>query len=94
MKVIFKFFTRLREMTGKKEEEIVLPKSVTIEEALKRVSEKHSHQFRNYLYDENERVQSHLLFLVNGRSITDLHGFKTKLKDGDKVAILPPMSGG
>jgi len=94
MKVIFKFFTRLREITGKKEEEIEVQESVTIKDALKLVSERHSHQFKNYLYDENERVQSHLLFLVNGRSITDLHGFKTKLKDGDKVAILPPMSGG
>ena len=94
MRVTLKFFTSLREITGKKEEEIELPRTVTVEEALKHISKKHGHQFRNYVYDEKGRVWSHLLFLVNGRSITTLQGFKTKLRDGDKVAILPPVGGG
>ena len=94
MRVTVNFFTSLREITGKKEEEIESPRGITVEEALGHLSKKHGHQFRNYVYDENGKVRSHLLFMVNGESITTLQGFKTKLRDGDKVVILTPVGGG
>ncbi len=34
------------------------------------------------------------MVIVNGRSINTLSGLYTKLKDGDTVAIFPPISGG
>jgi molybdopterin converting factor small subunit len=39
-------------------------------------------------------VRSYLQFLVNGRSITTMQGFKTRLREGDSVAIIPPVGGG
>jgi molybdopterin converting factor small subunit len=33
-------------------------------------------------------------FLVNGVSIRNLQGIRTKLKDGNVVAIVPPIGGG
>jgi molybdopterin converting factor small subunit len=32
--------------------------------------------------------------LINGTGIPTLEGFKTRLKEGDKVAIIPPVGGG
>ena len=94
MKVKILFFTNLREITRKKEEEIELPNTATIGQLLNHVSEKYGQLFIKYLYDEKGDARSHLTFLVNRRNATNLQGNKTKLRDGDKVAIIPPIGGG
>jgi len=94
IKVKVKFFTTLREIVGKKEEQIELSRSVTVEALLKQLSKKYGKEFEDYVYDELGNIRGHLQFLVNGKSITALQGFKTKLKEGDQIAILPPVGGG
>jgi molybdopterin synthase sulfur carrier subunit len=94
MKVKVKFFTTLREITQKKEETIDLPKPATVEDLLKVLSERYGRGFKEYVYSKAEKVQPYLQFLVNGRSTLTLQGFKTKLENGDEVAILPPVGGG
>jgi len=94
LKVTVKFFTTLREITGKKEEQIEFSRGVTIESLLKQLSKKYGKEFNDYVYDELGNVHGYLHFLVNGQSITALRGFRTLLKDSDQVAILPPVGGG
>jgi MoaD family protein len=94
MKVTVKFFTTLREITDKREEEIKSSKDLTVGELLEQLSKKYGRRFMDYVYDKKGNVQSYLQFLVNGRSITTRKGFKTKLKEGDRVAIIPPVGGG
>ena len=94
MRVTVKFFTALREIVGKKEEEFEFSKGTTIREGLKHLSETYGQAFKEYIYNEKGRIRSHLQFLINGKSITTLKGFETKLEDGDKVAIIPPVGGG
>ncbi|MGD8544343.1 MAG: MoaD/ThiS family protein [Candidatus Bathyarchaeota archaeon] len=94
MKVTVKFFTTLREITDKREEEITSSKDLTVGELLEQLSKKYGHRFMDYVYDKKGNVQSYLQFLVNGRSVTTREGFKTKLKEGDRVAIIPPVGGG
>jgi len=93
-KVTVKFFTTLREIIGKKEEQVEFSKAATIESLLKHLSKKYGKEFDDYIYDELGNVHGHLHFLVNGQSITALREFKTRLKDGDQIAILPPVGGG
>lgn len=94
VKVLVRFFTTLREITGKKEEQIELSKSASVNSVLKKLSENYGADFNDYMFDELGDVRSHLEILVNGRSVSTLSGLKTKLKDGDQVAILPPVGGG
>jgi len=94
MKVTVKFFTTLREITGKREEEITSSGHLTLEKLLKDLSKKYGLRFVNYVYDETGNVRSYLQFLVNGRSVTTMQSFNTKLKEGDRVAIIPPVGGG
>ncbi|KPV64887.1 MAG: molybdopterin synthase small subunit [Candidatus Bathyarchaeota archaeon BA1] len=94
MKVTVKFFTTLREITGKGEEEIDSPSIITVEALLNHLSKKYGRQFIEYVYDEKGDVRGYLQFLINGKSITTLHGFETGLKEGDRVAIIPPVGGG
>lgn len=47
------------------------------------------------LYEQGARkLRGTVNILVNGRSIDLLEGLKTSLKDGDVVAIFPPVAGG
>jgi molybdopterin synthase sulfur carrier subunit len=94
MKVEVKFFTSLREITGKKADEIQLQRVITVEELLNLLSEKYGKKFREYTYDKKGKVQDFLSFLVNGRNINVLQGFDTELKQGDIIAIIPPVGGG
>jgi len=93
-KVTVKFFTTLREITGKKEEQIEFTSAATVASLLKQLSKKHGKEFNSYVYNELGNVQGHLHFLVNGQSITSLRGLRTRLNEGDQVAILPPVGGG
>jgi molybdopterin synthase sulfur carrier subunit len=94
MKVEVKFFTSLREITGKKVEEIQLQSVITVEELLILLSEKYGKKFREYIYNKKGKVHGFLSFLVNGKNINVLQGFDTELKQGDIIAILPPVGGG
>jgi len=89
-----KFFTTLREIVGKKEEQIELSSSFTLKALLKLLSKKYGRDFEDYVYDELGNVRGHLQFLINGKSASATQGLKTKLKEGDQVAILPPVGGG
>lgn len=95
MKVTVRFFTTLREIVGKSEEKFTLgANDLTVGELLKFLEEKYGKPFREYVYDWKGEVKSYLQFLVNGRSITTLQGMETKLKEGDTLAIIPPVGGG
>lgn len=92
-----RFFASLRELVGKKVENIEFEDSaeVTVEKVLERLSETYGRDFVEYVFDrETGEVQGFLLLLVNGRSITTLDGLETKFLDGDVLAILPPVGGG
>jgi molybdopterin synthase sulfur carrier subunit len=94
MNVEVRFFTSLREITGKKVDEIQLQNVITVEELLTLLSEKHGKKFREYIYNKKGKVHGFLSFLVNGKNINVLQGFDTKLKQEDTIAILPPVGGG
>jgi len=94
MKVEVKFFTSLREITGKKVDTIQLQNTITVNELIKMLSEKYGKKFMEYIYDKDEVTQEFLSFLVNGKNINKMQGFDTKLEDQDVIAILPPVGGG
>jgi molybdopterin synthase sulfur carrier subunit len=94
MKVTVKFFTTLREIVGEPQKQIELSEAVTVDELLRQLGERYGEKFTRYIYDEKGMVRGHLHFLINGKSITTQQGLKTKLKENDILAILPPVGGG
>lgn len=94
MKVTVKFFTTLREIIGKPQDQIELSEAVSVKELLQQLGGKYGEKFTRYVYNEKGRVRGHLHFLINGKSITTRQGLKTKLKENDILAILPPVGGG
>jgi molybdopterin synthase sulfur carrier subunit len=94
MKVTIKFFTSLREITGNKMVNLQLKNIISVEELLSLLFEKYGQEFQDYVYNQEGKVQDFLSFLVNGKNINNLQGFNTILKEGDIIAILPPVGGG
>ena len=58
------------------------------------IRQKYGKDFVKYVYDEKGDLNGYLQFLVNGKSVTTLQGLRTRLKDEDKIAIIPPVGGG
>jgi molybdopterin synthase sulfur carrier subunit len=97
LKVSVRFFTTLREITGKREETLEFPdgEDVTVEKVLGKLAERYGKGFVEYVYDSRTGdVKGFLQFLINGRSASTLKGLKTELADGDVLAIIPPVGGG
>lgn len=97
MKISVRFFTTLREITNKREETLQFPndKNITIDAVLQILSNQYGKDFVDYVYDpDTSKVKGFLQFLVNGKSASTQNGLQTELKDGDVLAILPPVGGG
>lgn len=93
MAVIVKFFANFREATGKEQEKIEDTENVDalLDELVKRFGKRLAEQ----LYESgSKKIRETVNILVNGRGIGLLQELDTPLKDGDVVAIFPPVSGG
>jgi molybdopterin synthase sulfur carrier subunit len=92
-----RFFTILRELLGKKTEVLTFQDlhDITVETVLERLTETYGQVFNDYIFDkETNTVKNHLAFLVNGSNVMINHGLQTPLKNGDVLAIIPPVGGG
>jgi sulfur-carrier protein len=97
VEVKIRFFTSLREIVGKREETLTYAEGekVTVDLVLKTLSDKHGKPFTEYVFNgETGQPKGFLQFLVNGTSTVTINGLETALKDGDVLAILPPVGGG
>jgi molybdopterin synthase sulfur carrier subunit len=96
VQISIRYFTVLREITGKREEKLAYPENqkFAITTVLKTLSNKYGKPFTDYVFNTEGQVKSFLQVLINGTNITTLNGAKTILKDGDVLAILPPIGGG
>jgi MoaD family protein len=93
--VTIKFFTTLREMTGKGEDVVTLPENASMEDLLRRLSDKYGRKFEEYVFEKDGRETSqNLQFLIDGQSTATMQGIKTRLRPGCVVAIIPPVGGG
>jgi len=93
MRVKVRLFALLREVAGTKEIEEEVEEGITVKDLLERLSTKLPKRFRELVFEE-QNVSKNVIILVNRRGIRELEGLETKLKDGDEVALLPPVSGG
>lgn len=93
MAIVVKFFASFREATGVGEVAIPAVGDVgaLLDELVGRFGEKLAGQL---YYPKTKRLLETVNILVNGRGINLLEGLKTQLKNGDVVAIFPPVSGG
>ena len=83
-------FALLRELIGVKEVELNFSGDLTVFDLLNLFVDKFGEKIYHHLFDEDGKVKESYLFLLNGKTVT----LETKVKDGDVLAILPPIIGG
>lgn len=93
MAIIVKFFANFREATGKEQEKIEGAKDIAalLDELVCKFGEELARQM---YFPGTKELRDTVNILVNGRGIRLLQELETPLKDGDVVAIFPPVSGG
>lgn len=88
MKVTVRYFARYRSLVGKGEEELEVPDGITVGELIEVLKERHP-VLRNEVFAEDDDLAD-VNVSRNGRYVR----FDEVLRDGDIVALFPPVSGG
>lgn len=88
MKITVKYFLEYARLSGCREEELFFEndKLVSVKEVFKNLNSKYKIKY--------EDVANKGIILVNNRSITQLNMENTVLRDGDKLILMPMISGG
>ena len=86
-----RLFATLRKKYGVKE--LTVKCDGTLRGAIENASKIIGEGFLREIYDENQgKVKENMIIMINGRNIRDLK--EIKIKDGDIIAIFPPLAGG
>ena len=94
MKIQVRFIATLRHLLGVKSVDLEIPRSMKLLEVLNMLAEKNGEKFRKAVFDENGKVKSEFLILVNDAEISVLNGLNTEISDGDVITLLPTIHEG
>ena len=95
IRIVIKFVGTLRTILNMKEVTEFCEKDASIKLVLKKLVIKYGKKFEEEIMDlGTERIEPFLIIMVNGQNAIRLDGLKTKLKDGDIIVIMPPITGG
>jgi len=96
VKIIVKGYFNLQKAMENKSLVEVEKAAATIREVLDDLSQRFGKEFIETICDSDTRQPAgHIMLLVNGRNYLTLPGkLDTELKDGDEIALFPPIAGG
>jgi sulfur-carrier protein len=89
-----KFIGALRHLSGKTEFTLSFQDSISIKELVGKITQELPELKYTFTDQELNDSRSNSLVLVNGREISVLNGYETKLKDGDEIVFVPVVHGG
>jgi molybdopterin synthase sulfur carrier subunit len=89
-----KFIGALRHLSGKTQFTITFQEDITIKELVNELSQELPELKHTFSDQQLNDSRSNSLVLVNGREISVLNGYETKLKDGDEIVFVPVVHGG
>jgi MoaD family protein len=82
-------------LSTQRQEEIEIDENSTIQDLLNILSKKHGEPFKKAIYEPGSPdLKANFMATVNGHLLNQLKGVNTKLKNEDKVTIMPIVSGG
>ncbi len=96
MKVTVDYLGSIRQTLGLKHaEQVDLADGSSVSDLLSLLAEKHGEHFKKAVYEPKglDLKPFHMLS-INGLLLNQLNGLETKLKDGDRVILMPVVTGG
>ena len=76
-------------------EPITLKDKANVHDLLVALAERHGEPFKKAVYDPKEKdMKPHHILAVNGVILNQQENLNTKLKDGDRIAVMPVVTGG
>jgi MoaD family protein len=96
LKVKVEYLGHVKNILGsEREEQVEIEEDSSVADLLVRLSEKYGEAFQKAVYETKSKdVKPNYIITVNGYLLNQLNGVKTKLKNGDHIALLPIVSGG
>ena len=92
--VSVKYFAKVREITGKKEEKIEISGRMSVQEFLAKLFSKYGQQLREFVLHDNGELRQNIGILVNGSPVDRSDTGKVYVGASDVFVILPPIAGG
>jgi len=94
MALTIKFIGALRQISGKNQLTFNFQESMSLKDLINKLSPEMPQLEKVFSTQQMDDSRSNSLILINGREISVLNGFETKLKDGDEVVFIPVVHGG
>jgi molybdopterin synthase sulfur carrier subunit len=93
MPLTVKFIGALRHISGKTQLIVDFHESISLKELIAKLSQDLPLLEKTFS-DQQLDSKSNSLILVNGREISVLNGYETKLTEGDEIVFIPVAHGG
>ncbi len=94
VKITVKYFALVRDVTKRKEDVLEVGDNVTIHKVIARLCGIHGEPFEKSFCTTDGYLQEGLILLLNGEAVTRDYFKSLTVKDGDVIAIMPPVGGG
>ncbi len=96
MKVTVEYLGHIQNIIdSKRTEEIEIEGKSSVADLLVILSKKYGVPFKKAVYESSGTdIKANFMATVNGFLLNQLKGVETKLKDGDRVILMPVVSGG
>jgi MoaD family protein len=94
MSLTIKFIGALRHISGKKQLALPYQEGTSIKEVVQALTQLFPELKHIFCDQELNDAKSNSLILVNGREISVLNGYETKLCADDEVVFVPVVHGG
>jgi molybdopterin synthase sulfur carrier subunit len=92
MKIHVRAFANFREILGK-DLDVDLRDESTVEDLLSSLVSSHQ-GLKSAIFDETGKVREYVIIMKNRKAIDSQEGLGMGLREGDEIAILPPVAGG
>ena len=96
MRVTVEYLGYIKQTLGLTQtENVELEADASVRDLLSHLSETHGEPFKKAIYDPKDAaMKPYHIIAVNGLMINLLNSLDTRLKDGDRVTVMPVVTGG
>lgn len=84
----------MRHLSGRHQLTVPFQEGISLKEVLTQISRQNPQLEKTFSDQPLNDSKSNSLILVNGREISVLNGYETKLNEGDEIVFIPVVHGG